>query len=265
MKQWYETLFENYAKTYDKESFTQGTLQEVDFIEQEIDFDRSKRLLDIGCGTGRHAIELAKRGYIVTGVDLSGSQLKRAKEKAKEAGVVVRFEQGDARRLQFQNEFDAALILCEGGFPLMETDEMNFAILQGATRALKPGGILILTTLNVLFPLAHSIEEFMNSSTVEGTSGGHSFDVMTFRDTSTFEVVDDDGNKRELHCNERYYAPSEISWMLKSLGCTQIDIFGCQVGNFNRMQKVTPNDFEMLVVAKYRTANDTAVSEASEK
>jgi 2-polyprenyl-3-methyl-5-hydroxy-6-metoxy-1,4-benzoquinol methylase len=253
MKQWYETLFENYARTYDKELFTQGTIQEVGFIEQEIGFDSTKRILDVGCGTGRHAIELAKRGYTVTGVDLSESQLKRAREKAAESGVTVHFEHCDARAMKFTQEFDVALILCEGGFALMETDEMNFAILQGVTRALKPGGLFILTTLNALFPLANSTEEFMNSSTVEGTSSGHTFDVTTFRDTSTFEVENDDGEKRQLHCNERYYAPSEISWMLKSLGFTQVDIAGCEVGNFNRTKKLTFSDFEMLVIAKYGT------------
>ena len=79
MKQWYETLFENYGQKYDSESFTQGTIGECDFIEQEIDFDKSVKILDIGCGTGRHTIELSKRGYNVTGIDLSDSQLARAK------------------------------------------------------------------------------------------------------------------------------------------------------------------------------------------
>jgi ubiquinone/menaquinone biosynthesis C-methylase UbiE len=250
MKQWYETLFENYARTYDREVFTQGTLQEIDFIEQEIGSDKKKRILDIGCGTGRHTIELAKRGYTVTGVDLSESQLKRAREKAAEAGVNIRFEQADARTLTFENEYDVALILCEGGFALMETDEMNFAILQGAARALKSGGTFILTTLNALFSLAHSIEEFMNSSTVEGASSGHKFDTKTLRDMSTFEVADDNGQVRTLHCNERYYMPSEITWMLKTLHFSKIEIFGCQIGNFSRSMPLTPNDYEMLVIAE---------------
>ena len=81
-KPWYESLFENYGERYDKESFTQGTLGECDFIESEIEKDKSTKILDVGCGTGRHAIELTKRGYRVTGIDLSESQLKRAKEKA---------------------------------------------------------------------------------------------------------------------------------------------------------------------------------------
>jgi ubiquinone/menaquinone biosynthesis C-methylase UbiE len=82
-KQWYEALFENYSKQYDKECYTQGTVGECDFIEQEVAHNKRIRILDIGCGTGRHAIELTKRGYTnVVGVDLSESQIARAKEKA---------------------------------------------------------------------------------------------------------------------------------------------------------------------------------------
>jgi len=250
MKQWYETLFDNYARTYDRETFTKGTIQEVTFIEQEIAFDKKKHILDIGCGTGRHSIELAKRGYSVTGIDLSESQLRRAREKAAESGVDIKFEQIDARSLKFKGEYDVVLNLCEGGFALMETDEMNFAILKGAANALKSGGTLILTTLNAFYPLTHSLEEFMNTNTIEGLSKGNVFDRMTLRDLSTFEVKDDNGNTRTLNCNERYYLPSEITWMLKSLNFSTVEIFGCRVGNFTRSIPLTPSEYEMLVVAK---------------
>ena len=72
-KQWYEALFENYGKKYDRENFTQGTTGECDFIEVELKNDKSLNILDVGCGTGRHTIELTKRGYSVTGIDLSES------------------------------------------------------------------------------------------------------------------------------------------------------------------------------------------------
>lgn len=73
MKQWYESLFENYAVKYGQEIFTQGTIGECDFIENEINCDKSLKILDIGCGTGRHSIELSKRGYNVTGIDLKSA------------------------------------------------------------------------------------------------------------------------------------------------------------------------------------------------
>ncbi len=101
MKQWYETLFEYYANSYDKEVFTQGTIGECDFIEKEISYDKSVRILDIGCGTGRHAVELSKRGYQITGVDLSTSQLKRAREKTEEQNLQIDFQHHDARNLPF--------------------------------------------------------------------------------------------------------------------------------------------------------------------
>ena len=125
-KQWYESLFENYAQKYDNENFTQGTIGECDFIENELKFDKSVRILDVGCGTGRHSIELTKRGYSVKGIDLSESQLALVREKAKSDNLNIDFQQHDARNLPFTNEFDLAIMLCEGGFPLMETDEMNF-------------------------------------------------------------------------------------------------------------------------------------------
>jgi len=251
-KQWYESLFENYGRKYDNESFTQGTIGECDFIENEIKFDKSLKILDVGCGTGRHAIELTKRGYNVTGVDLSESQLKRAREKAEAENLSIDFQRQDARSLPFDCEFDVAIMLCEGGFSLMETDEMNFEILKGVTKSLKPGAKFIFTTLNGLFPLFHSVNEFYASAQGEGNSQCKSsgFDLMTFRDRNTVEFEDDSGDKKTLECNERYYVPSEITWLLKTLGCKAIGIFGARLGAFSREHKLITKDFEMLVIAE---------------
>jgi len=251
MTQWYESLFDNYGKSYDNESFTQGTCGECDFLEQEIAFNRQARIVDIGCGTGRHAIEMTRRGYNVTGVDLSESQLAHARAKAAALKLSIPFLKQDARALPFEKEFDVAIMLCEGGFPLMETDEMNYQILQGATRALRDKGRLIFTTLNGLFPLFHSVKEFLAAASQgdNATYAKNSFDLMTFRDSNVTTILDDSGAKRELHCNERYYVPSEITWLLKSLGFTTIDIFAAKLGAFSRNDILTTEDYEMLVVA----------------
>jgi 2-polyprenyl-3-methyl-5-hydroxy-6-metoxy-1,4-benzoquinol methylase len=253
MKRWYQAFFENYGNTYEKEPYTTGTKGECDFIEKEVGFKKGIKILDIGCGTGRHAIELASRGYQVTGVDLSYSMLRKARQNAKQQQVQVIFERHDARSLPYTSEFDLAIMLCGGAFPLMETDEMNYRILENASKALKPKNCrLIFTTLNGLFPLFHSVKDFINSKETDTSSGMSrtTFDLMTFRQQSTITFVDDDGQKKELQCDERYYVPSEIRWMLNSLGFANIDIFGAKLGALSREYPLTTEDFEMLVIAE---------------
>jgi len=252
MKQWYESLFENYARTYDSEIFTQGTIGECDFIEKEINYDKSLKIVDIGCGTGRHSIELTKRGYKVIGIDLSESQLECAKEKAEAINLQIDFQKHDARNLLFKNEFDLAIMLCEGGFSLMETDEMNFEILKNVSESLRQSSKLIFTTLNGLFPIYNSVEKFCAAAKEEknATYKDNTFDLMTFRDHNLTTVEDDLGNKKELECNERFYIPPEITWLLKTLNFKKIDIYGAKLGAFSRNDKLTTEDFEMLIIAE---------------
>jgi len=249
MKPWYEELFSNYARAYDRECFTQGTRQEVDFIESEIAADKNLRILDVGCGTGRHAIELARRGYQVTGIDLSANQLARAREKALTAGVQPVFEQRDARAPHHVATFDLAIMLCEGGFSLMETDAMNFAILENAVRALRPGGKFMFTCLNGLFPLARSVQDFVNA----GPSGVHTldtaFDLTTLRMRSQVDFTDDAGVTRRLETDERHYLPSELTWYMHTLGMRNASVFGGTAGDFRKCPP-TPEHFELLVLAE---------------
>ncbi|MGI6150255.1 MAG: class I SAM-dependent methyltransferase [Limnochordia bacterium] len=248
MKPWYEKLFENYAEGYEREPFTRGTMGECDFIEKELNYNKSLKILDVGCGTGRHTIELTKRGYAVTGVDLSEAQLRKARQKAGAEKQKIEFLQCDARNLPFRDEFDAAIMLCEGAFPLMETDEMNFAILQSVTRALKTPAKFVFTTLSGLYRL---FREHPRAERQQGeATGRESFDIMTMRSRDFFAFTDDDGQRHEIVVSERYYLPVEIRWLLKSLGYRNIEIFGATLGAFSREEPLTPDHFEMLVVAE---------------
>ena len=75
------------------------------------------------------------------------------------------------------------------------------------------------------------------------------FDVATLHNRSTLKAVDDSGRKMTLHCNERYYMPSELRWMLQALGFKDIGIFGCTVGKFSRKVKPSSEAFELLAIA----------------
>jgi len=249
MPMWYEELFRNYAKSYEKECFTQGTAGEVDFLEKELGENRNAKVLDIGCGTGRHSIELARRGYrYITAFDLSKDQIARARENADREKVSISFTIRDARDFNFKGRIDLAIMLCEGSFSLMETDEMNHAILRNAFRSLKRPGKLVFTTLNGLFPLFHSVKEFMEKH--EQKYSKNTFDLMTFREHTRMKVTDDSGNEKTIESNERYYVPSEITWQLKCIGFSRIDIFGAKLGAFSRKDALTTEDYEMLVIAE---------------
>jgi hypothetical protein len=106
--------------------------------------------------------------------------------------------------------------------------------------------------MNGLFPLFNRLDEFHNAGSTEGNATYHTgtFDLMTFRDYNTIIFEDDSGNKKELTCNERYYVPSEITWLLKTLKFKNIGIYGARLGAFSRDDKLTTDDFEMLVIAE---------------
>ncbi len=206
LQTWYEKFLVDSGEHPDKEPYVRGTEGEVDFIEHELAFDTSATILDIGCGTGRHAIELAKRGYSVTAVDLSESQLARARTKATAANVNVQFMKADARALEYADQFDAVVLL-EAAFGEMETDEMDFDILKSASRACRQRGVFILVTTNGLYPLFHSVKDFINTHYEREVVTASTFDLLTFRECSEYEHIDDDGNRHCLKCNERTIPP----------------------------------------------------------
>jgi SAM-dependent methyltransferase len=226
---WYEELYDDFTN-YDQEPYVQGTQGQVDFIERIVGYDRSRRFLDVGCGTGRHALELSRRGYPVVGIDLSPSMLERAREVARNEQLTVEFVQGDARRMGFCEEFDVAVILCEGAFSLMETDEM-----AEVAQALRPGGILVITAPNAAYMLRQERAE--------------AFDPVTLRETFTLEKTDSEGNRRLLDCTQRYYTCPELKGMLKDAGLGDIDFFSVSGSNYERHERPSPADFEFGAIA----------------
>src|SRR5207249_10238727 len=105
-KRWYEDFFgSDYLIRY----VHPETAAQVEAIDKILHLRKGGRILDVACGAGRHSIELAKRGYRVSGLDLSSSLLSEARKAARGAGVKVTFVQGDMRRLRFRGAFDSAI------------------------------------------------------------------------------------------------------------------------------------------------------------
>ena len=119
----WEEFFDGHAPVYMDNVFTKNTLNEVDFVLEELRLPLGSRLLDVGCGTGRHAVELARRGYQLTGVDISSGMLVEAEKEAREAGVEVELIHADATQFTSDKLFDAAICLCEGAFSLLSSED----------------------------------------------------------------------------------------------------------------------------------------------
>jgi SAM-dependent methyltransferase len=107
----------------------------------------AKSVLDIGCGTGGHALVLAERGHEVVGVDLSPAMLERAREKASAAGQAIEFVEGDARSFDLGRTFDVATFFFAVLGYQQTTDDVR-AALASARRHLEPGGLLFLDIWN---------------------------------------------------------------------------------------------------------------------
>ncbi len=241
-KQWYQVLYEHF-EAYDQEPYTQNTPAEVDFLESVIGEDTWGKILDVGCGTGRHALELTRRGYPVTGLDLSPGLLAQAVRKAELEHLEVEFIQGDARKMNFREQFQTVIMLCEGGFSLMETDEMDRMILRNIFRALKPGGQLIFTAPNAVTMLTD----------LENNPG---FDPLTLRERFTLETENGLGETIELQCTQRYYTVAELRWVLRSLGFRQVEYFAVTGDGYTREETLNRDQFEIGLTAR-KPANHT--------
>jgi SAM-dependent methyltransferase len=149
---WFEPLAEHMGPAYLRYSFTKGTEQEVAHLFDALDLREGMRLLDVGCGPGRHAHALARRGLSVHGIDISQRFVDLATAAAPPNAT---FERLDARHLDFESEFDAVVCLCQGAFGLMTADGHDARVLANIARALHPGGRLALSAFSAYFVVKH--------------------------------------------------------------------------------------------------------------
>lgn len=204
-------------------AFTKGTEQEVAFLVDALALEPSMRVLDAGCGPGRHARALAERGIDVTGVDLSPEFVELARKNTE--GLPATFHVGDVRDLEYDHAFDAVICLCQGGFGLLGGGAQELAVMERFTRALKPNGRLALSAFSSYFVVRHLEPE-----------RGEQFDADTAVNHEIATVRDEHGQERDFDLWTTCYTPRELRLLATRAELAVDGVYGVTPGRYAREQ-----------------------------
>jgi SAM-dependent methyltransferase len=232
---WYEGFFGHEWLDYVAlPSDPAQTIREVDFMVEALGLEPGSRILDLACGRGRHAVELARRGFGVTGVDLSAPSLELAREAAAAAGVDVELVESDMREIGFDAEFDGVINVFSS-FGYFERQDDDERVLAGVARALRPGGRFLLDTLNPL----ELVRRFREREWREFDDGTvflqqRAYDQLTGRIDAIWTFIRSDGSRSEIRHSMRVYTPAELVTLLRATGLvverTWGDFAGAELG-----------------------------------
>jgi len=216
---WFNPVAAFLGQAYLRNAFTLGTAQEVDFLVDALDLRAGMRVLDAGCGPGRHALELGRRGIAVLGVDASPEFLALARADADE--LPVEFVEADVRELRYSEEFDAVICLCQGGFGLLGGDDAELDVVRVLGAALLPGGRIALSAFSSYFVVRH-------------LEAGESFDARLGINHEIAVVRDPHGREREFDLWTTCYTPRELRLIAERAGLVVDDVFGVTPGAYAR-------------------------------
>lgn len=223
-RQWFEELFnDDFARTMPKFE-GRWIKRELDFVEEAMGLAKGASLLDLGCGPGVHAVQLAKRGYEVIGIDLSLAMLARASDEAAEHQQRINFVQGDMRELTFEDAFDG--VLCWGATFGYFDELKNAEVVQKIHRALRKQGRLLLDVTNrdYVVPRSPSMVWFEGDGCV--CMDEAQFDAINSRLKVKRTLMMEDGRSREIDYSIRLYALHELGKLLHDNGFRVAEVSG---------------------------------------
>ena len=248
-------------------SWTKGTVNEIDAILNRIDLKDGANILDLGCGIGRHSIELAKRGYDVLGIDFSARHIAIAKRNAKE--LKVDFKTCDIRGFSGSKEYDLALCLFDviGSFPEKED---NMQILKTAINHMKEGAYCVISVMNMeltehlvskerkinIFDQPEELFKLQPSNTMQQT--GDIFNpeyILIDKQTSLVyrkeQFNDDEELPAEYLVRDKRYTMREITSLVESVGLKVLQAHYVQAGHFDiHLSSKDKKAKEILVIAQ---------------
>lgn len=239
----WRAFFDAQAATYEENPFTHHTEAEVDFFLRLFPLPKGASILDVGCGTGRHARSLAERGYQVLGVDISPKMIETATTLSAASGA--EFAVADARALDLGRTFDAAVSLCEGGVGLLDIGESaeahDGAIFASIARHLLPNAPFLLTMLNGYAPLRKLTMEHV-------MAGG--FDPATMRSRYD-DVWGLPSGETPIRIEERLFIAPEVTGLLHRAGFRTERVLGGTAGHW-ALRPLDLDEIEAMYVCRRR-------------
>lgn len=242
---WFEGVARHLGDAYLRYSFTKGTNQEIDHVMKVLGLEELRsggakfRVLDVGCGPGRHSIALAQRGVEVVGIDISADFIAIAQRSAQSVGVedLVSFERLDARALDERlpgAEFDAAICLCQGAFGLMTADGDDARVLRSIRHCLRAGGRLALSAFNAYFAV-----KYHEAATFDADAGvAH----------EVTEIRNSEGEVAQADLWTGCYTPRELRLILATSGFRVDGVYSVEPGAYG-CDPATVESPEFLVLA----------------
>jgi SAM-dependent methyltransferase len=232
---YFEEVADLLGSAYLRYSFTKGSQQEVEFLLELLDLEPGCRVLDVGCGPGRHAVMLAKAGMNVTGVDVSRRFLDIAAERARQEGVGASFFHVDARQMPFDDEFDAVISICQGAFGLMGDDDA--LVLRRMMESARRGAPVIVTAFSALYEAANARPDA-------------TFDVDRGLVHEQTNIKDELGADHAVDLWTGVYTPRELRLLAIGVGLAPEAVFSVAPGDFFRREPDLDHPEFMLVARR---------------
>ncbi len=242
---WFEEIADYMGETYLRYSFTKGTANEVAFLIDELDLEPGMRLLDVGCGPGRHALGFAEAGIHVTGIDISQRFVDLGNAAANAKSLDATFLRTDARQLRYAHEFDVAYSLCQGAFGMLagpdiaESSDPDLSVLKGMAAATRPGGRIVCSAFSAPFLLR-------NAESVD-------FDVSTGVHHETTTIHNEQGATRDAELWTTCFTPRELRLLFDKAGLDVTQLWSVDPGSYARRAPDLEHA-EFLVVAETLSA-----------